>query len=156
MWDKARAAGHVGSDYANSVLSSAWAQSMDRWLRETVAAKATAASRGMDAEYIRTNMGSGWHRLFDGGHDLVGAWRAIRSATPEDGFLSQLGIYATELWKDLATPNGLPVFTWDKQTFDTVADALQEALGISPDWLRDMASLTATEWVSASRHWPRF
>lgn len=135
----------AGSDYANAVLGTEWARTADRWLRDLVDAKATAVSRAMDAEYLRTHIGGGWHRLFDGGHDLWGAFKATRSAIPDDTLLKQLGTYATELWKDLATPNGLPVFTWDKDTFDAVSAALQQHLHVSRGWVCDMATFTATE-----------
>lgn len=135
----------TGSDYLNTVLGTEWARTADRWLRDVVDAKATAASRAMDAEYLRTHIGGGWHRLFDGGHDLLGAFIATRSATPDDKLLQQLSTYATELWKDLATPNGLPVFTWKKESFDAFSGALQQNLNVSSGWVYDMATFTATE-----------
>lgn len=135
----------TGSDYVNSVLGTEWARTADRWLRDVVDAKATVVSRAMDAEYLRTRIGGGWHRLFDGGHDLWGAFKATRSATPDDTLLQQLGTYATEVWKDLATPNGLPVFTWKKESFDAFSGALQQHLHVSAGWVTDMATFTATE-----------
>lgn len=135
----------TGSDYVNSVLATGWAQTADRWLRDLVDARATAASRAMDAEYLRTHIGGGWHRLFDGGHDILGAFKAARAATSDDTLLQQLGTYAVELWKDLATPNGLPVFTWNKESFEAFSGALQQHLGVSSGWVYDMATFTATE-----------
>lgn len=135
----------AGSDYANAVLGTVWSAKADQWLRDWVDAKATAASRAMDAEYLRTHIGGGWHRLFDGGHDLWGAFKATASVAPDDSLVQQLGTWANELWKDLATPNGLPVMTWDKPTFDAVNAALQEHLGVSSAWVHDMATFTATE-----------
>lgn len=135
----------TGSDYVNSVLGTDWAQAADRWLRDVVDAKATAVSRAMDAEYLRTHIGGGWHRLFDGGHDLWGAFKATRTALPEDTILTQLGTFANELWKDMATPNGLPIFTLNKNDFSTVTHVLRENLNVPSGWVYDMATFTATE-----------
>jgi hypothetical protein len=140
----------TGSDYINSVLGTNWATTIDRWLREVVDAKATVVSRAMDAEYLRTHIGGGFHRLFDGGHDLWGAFKATRSVTPDDALLTQLGKYVTELGKDLATPNGLPVITWNKEIFDATSKTLQQYLGVSPSWVYDMATFTATELGGAA------
>ena len=49
----------------------------------------------------------------------------------------------------MATPNGLPVVTWNKQAFDAVAGFLNETLGISRTWVKDMATFTATEFIGA-------
>jgi hypothetical protein len=135
----------VGSDYINATLASEFAQTADRGLRDIVDAKSSAISKAMDAEYLRTHIGGGMHRLFDDGHDLWGSFKAARSVTPEDNILKQLGSWSHELWKDLATPNGLPVITVDKATFDAVKAALQEHLNVPPAWVYDMATFTATE-----------
>src|SRR4051794_20187280 len=47
----------AGSDYTNAVLGTDWGTKADQWLREVVSAKATAASKAMDAEYLRTHIG---------------------------------------------------------------------------------------------------
>jgi hypothetical protein len=68
----------------------------------------------MDAEYIRKHIGGGWHRLYDGGHSLVGSWKAVSEALPHDlGALDQLGVWANEYWKDLITTRGMPIVILD-------------------------------------------
>ena len=67
----------------------------------------------MDAEYLRTHIGGGWHRLYDGGHSLVGSWRAVSEALPDLGALDQLGVWANEYWKDLITTRGMPIVILD-------------------------------------------
>jgi hypothetical protein len=135
----------AGSDYANSVLATEWGTKADQWLRDFVQAKSTPASQAMDADYLRTHIGGGWHRLFDGGHDLWGAFKATRSAHPDDSFIHHLGVYAHELWKDLATPNGLPVIIWNKTNRRALTQSLHENLHVSTAWVHDMATFTATE-----------
>ena len=41
---------------------------------------ASIGRKAMDAEYLRTHIGGGWHRLYDGGHSLVGSWKAVSEA----------------------------------------------------------------------------
>jgi hypothetical protein len=74
---------------------------------------ATIASKAMDAEYLRTHIGGGWHRLYDGGHSLAGSWEAVSSSLPDLGALEQLGIWANEYWKDLITTRGMPILILD-------------------------------------------
>jgi len=51
---------------------------------------ATLASKAMDAEYLRTQIGGGWHRLYDGGHSLAGSWKAVSSSLPDRAGLKNL------------------------------------------------------------------
>lgn len=142
------AAAHAGSWIAQScnlALASDLAIKADRWMRDTFESAATVYDKAMDAEYIRTHIGGGFHRLFDGGHDLVGAWKAARDALPNDTRFDEIHGYLLGLWKDVVTPRGLPVVTWDIETFKAFSETLQQALGVTPGWVTDMASYTATE-----------
>ncbi len=139
--------------WANAALGTDAAIQIDRWMREAFASgKASLYDKKMDAFYNSNNhIFGGDHRLFDGGHDLLGAWRAAGEAASElgDDFTAQVSGYLTGLWKDVVTPKGLPVVTWDKATFDEVARTLSEDFGVSTAWLKDIASFTATETVGA-------
>jgi len=73
----------------------------------------TLVSKAMDADYLRTHIGGGWHRLYDGGHSLVGSWKAVSSSLPDLGALQQLGNWANEYWKDLITTRGMPIIILD-------------------------------------------
>jgi hypothetical protein len=73
----------------------------------------TLVSKAMDADYFRTHIGGGWHRLYDGGHSLVGSWKAVSSSLPDLGALQQLGNWANEYWKDLITTRGMPIIILD-------------------------------------------
>ena len=134
----------------NALLATEIATSLDRWTRDVFASgPATRYDRALDQFYIDTGTYGPDHRLFDGSHDLVGAWKTIAEAFPDEGWLQRAEGYVSALWKDMATPRGIPVITWDKQTFDAVAGFLNETLGISRDWVKDMATFTATEFVGA-------
>jgi hypothetical protein len=90
----------------NSELSS--------WLSDHLSnQRATVASKAMDAEYLRSHIGGGWHRLYDGGHTLTGSWRAVAESLPDVGALDKIGIWANEYWNDLITTRGMPIVLLD-------------------------------------------
>ena len=45
--------------------------------------------KAMDAGYLATNIGGGNHRLFDGGHTIAGAFKAVRGASTEDSIIQE-------------------------------------------------------------------
>ena len=73
----------------------------------------------------------------------------IAGAMPDEPWLQRAEGYVSALWKDMVTPSGLPVVTWNKESFDAVAGFLDETLGISRTWVKDMVTFTATEFVGA-------
>ena len=93
-----------------------WADNaeLSRWLTSHLSHQAsTIGSRAMDSEYLRTHIGGGWHRLYDGGHTVAGSWRAVREALPDLSAFDQLGAWANEYWKDLITTRGMPIVLLD-------------------------------------------
>jgi len=134
----------------NALLATEIATSLDRWARDVFASgPATRYDRALDQFYIDTGKYGADHRLFDGSHDLVGAWKTIAEAFPDEGWLQRADGYVSAIWKDMVTPRGIPVVTWDKEAFDAVAGFLNETLGISRKWVKDMADFTATEFVGS-------
>lgn len=134
-----------GATWANVALATDVAASVDQWLGNATKSAATAFDKAMDAEYLRTQIGGGLHRLFDGGHDLIGAWKAIRSVRADDHFAQEIRQYLPSLWKDVVTPAGLPIVSWTPDTYLAIRALLQEHLGVSAAWVNDMATFTATE-----------
>lgn len=91
------------------------------WLTDHLSTQcATLASKAMDADYLRTHLGGGWHRLYDGGHTLAGSWKAVSAAVPDFHALDKLGVWANEYWKDLITTRGMPILILDHA--DQVSD----------------------------------
>ena len=134
----------------NAHLATDVAVRLDQWMRTVFASgKASAYDRALDQTYRTLQQYGGDHRIFDGSHDVVGAWKAITEANPHDAWLHRAEGYVLAIWKDMATPSGLPVVTWNKQAFDAVAGFLNETLGISRTWTKDMATFTATEFIGA-------
>jgi hypothetical protein len=120
-----------------------------KWSESLTQSAASIYDRALDAEYLRTHIGGGSHRLFDGGHDLWGAWTRVKDASGDDSFIEEVAGYAGALWKDLTTTNGLPVVTWDQAGFERFAERLGSIPGVSKTWIYDAVSYDAFEVLSA-------
>lgn len=105
--------------------------------------------KALDAEYLRTHIGGGSHRLFDGGHDLLGAWTAVREASETDSFAQEVIGYIHALWKDVTTVKGLPFVTLDKVEHSQLAETLSALPGVSSEWVYDLFSYDVFEVFSA-------
>jgi hypothetical protein len=122
-----------------------------KWSEGVTKAAATAYDKAMDKVYSTEKIGGGNHRMFDGGHDLDGAWEAAKNARPDDTFQQEVLGYASGLWKDLTTVKGLPFTTWEQQDFSYCAEWLVNHIpGASKDWFYDLMSYDALEVVGAS------
>jgi hypothetical protein len=109
-----RSTASIASEAYTGVLNWKNNSEVSNWLTDHLSNQhATLFSKAMDAEYLRTHIGGGWHRLYDGGHSLVGSWKAVSSSLPDLGTLHQLRIWANEYWKDLITTRGMPIFILD-------------------------------------------
>src|SRR5215211_3805548 len=81
-----RATASVAGDAYTSTLNWKNNSEFSNWLTDHLSNQyATVASKAMDAEYLRTHIGGGWHRLYDGGHSLAGSWKAVSSSLPDLG-----------------------------------------------------------------------
>ena len=52
--------------------------------------------------------------------------------------------------RDVSTPKGLPLATWDKDTFDSVAESLQSTFGIPKSWFSDLVTYDAAELLGGT------
>ncbi|MDE2762923.1 MAG: hypothetical protein OXK74_09085 [Gemmatimonadota bacterium] len=153
-WDKGSEGGarcEVSLESEDALLATDVAGTLDRWTRTAFASGgASRYDRALDLTYNTLKQHGGDHRIFDGSHDPIGAWRTIAEAFPDEGWLDRGEGYVSALWKDMVTPNGVPVVTWDKEAFDAVAGFLNETLGVSRNWSKDMVTFTATEFIGAA------
>ena len=122
---------------------------INSWLQEMVSGRPTIYDRAMDAAYNATHIGGGNHRLFDGGHSLVGAFQAARDGSPDDNIFEEAAGLLQALARDATTPRGLPLVTWDQDTFNGFTDSLGR-VGIPREWVIDMVSYDAVEVIGAS------
>jgi hypothetical protein len=137
------------SDSASAIAAFLALPELLKWSEQVTKSAATIYDKALDAEYLRTHIGGGSHRLFDGGHDLVGAWTAVREASETDSFAEEVIEYVQALWKDATTIKGLPFVTWDKVEYSQLAEALSTLPGISKEWVYDLLSYDVFEVFSA-------
>lgn len=78
--------------------------------------KNQAYDRVMDAKYIADHIGGSYHRLFDGGHDIVGAWKLTGTVSKNE--IEHLLGWAKGLWNDAITPRHLPYVTISRETYN--------------------------------------
>ena len=127
------------------LLASALAVDLNGMIAGMVAGPATIYDKAMDAAYIATRIGGGNHRLFDGGHTILGAFRAVRDASPDDTIVKEAMGLLQGLFRDMTTPKGLPLANWDKATYDKVSDFLASKLSIPKDWFHDLNTYDAAQ-----------
>ena len=109
-----------------------------------VKGSATIYDKAMDAEYLATHIGGGNHRMFDGGHTLWGAAKAVHDA---GGTASeQAAGYVQGLARDMTTTKGLPLATWSKDSYESVSNTLH----LPNNWFYDLNSFDASEVIGAS------
>ena len=128
------------------LAQSAWL----RYLGRLTTSQATKFDKALDARYLQNHLGGYNHRLFDGRHTIGGAWTSVAKMCAETGCSNkeQLNGYVGSLWKDATTPKGLPFFTMEKQTYDSLASKLSK-YGISKRWTYDALSYDALEVLAA-------
>ena len=102
--------------------------------------------RAIDSVYNSSHIGgSQLHHLFDGQHDLVGAFEAARNASPTDSVGAELFGTAQHLSKDAFSVMGLPIMSINPETYRASADWIQSHLGISKSWQADFMQFNGME-----------
>ena len=145
-----RRAGKAVADVPGAVLSFLSMPEILKWTETITKSTATIYDKALDAEFLRTHIGGGNHRLFDGGHDIVSAWGLARDASDNDSFTQEVIGYASALWKDATTTMGLPFTTVDKSAYNEWAEAMSAAIpGVNKSWLYDLVSFDAFEVFGA-------
>ena len=105
----------------------------------------------MDKVYNDTHIGGGFHRHFDGTHTLKGSYDAIKN---ELGEVEPTQFFEAH-FRELVTPEGIPIMTLDKAGYENLSSEISETLGgvISPaeirSYHRDANSFNAGELCSA-------
>ena len=122
---------------------------VNAWLQDMVSGRPTIYDKAMDAAYNATRIGGGDHRLFDGGHSLAGAFQSVKEASPDDSIFEEAAGLLHALARDATTPRGLPLVTWEQETFSELTDSLGR-VGIPREWVIDMVSYDAAEVIGAS------
>lgn len=127
------------------VLASDLSGDLNGLLANLAKGPASIYDKAMDAEYLATSVGGGNHRMFDGGHSVLGAFQAVRDASPDDSVIQEAMGFVEGMFRDMTTPRGLPIATWGKAGYDQAAEFLNSNLGIPKDWFYDLNSYDAAE-----------
>lgn len=78
--------------------------------------------KAMDTVYNSTHIGGGNHRLFDGGHTIVGAWKSTQLL--HIPFNDRITGTTKALINDFVTDKGLPLLTISKDTYNSICETL--------------------------------
>ncbi|MCY4518250.1 MAG: hypothetical protein OXB99_13545 [Acidimicrobiaceae bacterium] len=135
---------------AQGLVASDLSPQLNDLVQAAVKGKATIYDKAMDALYLETHIGGANHRLFDGGHTLWGAIKATRDASPDDNLIQDALGGMQGLLRDVSTPKGLPLATWDQSTYDSVANSLHSTFGIPKDWFYDLNSYDVGELLGGA------
>ena len=119
-------------------------------VQNLVSGNATIYDKAMDARYIATHIGGGQHRLFDGGHTIIGAFRAGHAASPDDNIIQEALGTMQALLRDVSTPNGLPLATWDEETFRRVSETLETNFHIPKAWFYDLNTYDVADLLGSA------
>ena len=121
------------------------------WSESITKGTASAYDKALDMEYLRSHIGGGNHRMFDGGHDLFSAWDRIKNTKQDDSNTDEIVNYVSSIWKDLTTKQGLPFFTWEKGNYDKYADWCSEKIPfVDKTYFYDLLSFDAFEIIGTS------
>ena len=127
------------------LLASALSNDLNGLLKNVVDGPANIYDKAMDAGYLTTHIGGGNHRMFDGGHSILGAIQAARDTSPGDSIVGEAMGFLQGVFRDMTTAKGLPLANWDKTTYDQAAGFLESQFRIPKDWFYDLTSYAAAE-----------
>ncbi len=100
--------------------------------------------QAMDAVYNATHIGGGNHRLYDGGHTVLGAFNATKDLG--DSLGDNIIGTSKALINDFVTPKGLPIATMSKEAHHN----LSSITGLSKDTVYDLCSVGVNDLMPAS------
>ena len=138
------------SNLSQGALASALSIDLNSAMASLAKGPATIYDKAIDAKYLATSIGGGKHRLFDGGHTLSGALQAAREASPDDSIAEVAFGYMQGLFRDVTTPKGLPLASWDKATYDQASAFMRSEFGIPKSWFYDLNSFEAAEVLGSA------
>lgn len=140
--DKTRASAAQVMSAAQALVSSDLSTDINQLVAASVKGAPTVYDKAMDAAYLdpalRAGLGGSYHRLFDGGHTIAGAVRAAQGVSSDDTVVQEALGTIKALLRDASTPRGLPLATWDKSTYDSVAASLESNFNIPKEWFYEL------------------
>lgn len=100
-----KSAGRYAVDYVSPVAAFLSQDALLRWSKGITEGAASVYDRKLDATYLRTHIGGGEHRLFDGGHGLVESWKKAAEAEVDPySIVRSHGVRSSWLVEDGSSP----------------------------------------------------
>ncbi len=139
---------------SQGLLATQLSKSLNELLNKMIDGRPSIYDKAMDATYnnsaTRPDLGGSYHRLFDGGHTIKEALEASGNASPDDDIFQEALGTMQGLLRDGTTVRGLPLATWDKDTFNSVAKSLNSTFHIPKTWFYDLNTYDAAEVLGAA------
>ena len=139
---------------AQALVASDLSGDLNRLVAAAVKGAPTVYDKAVDANYLdpalRSGLGGSNHRLFDGGHTIAGAVRAAKGVSADDTVVQEALGTIKALLRDASTTRGLPLATWDKSTFDSVAAALESKFRIPKAWFYELNTYDAADLLGGA------
>jgi hypothetical protein len=135
---------------ATALADTQLARSLEHWTSDTFGKLSNVYTQALDGGFVNglkpgTDYVSPWlHRLFEG-HTVGTAWRAARSALPDDSFAEEVVGWLRALGSDFVTIVGLPVTSLTPENYAQLETFVCETFGVSREWLSDVLHMNAVE-----------
>jgi len=141
----------AASEALQGVLQGEIGYSLAKWLANTFNnVVGDRYDKAIDSVYIKTHVGGSlYHHLVDGQHTVLGALRAVRGVSPDDGFLKEVFAVIEHLFRDLMSVAGInPFFSISMDDLERIARILRP-LGISKMYIADALTVNGVELLGA-------
>ena len=148
--DATTSAANVLLSTTQAMLANGLSTEINDLVQNMVKGSPTIYDKAMDAEFIATHIGGAQHRLFDGGHTIIGAFRAGHAASPDDSIIQEAMGTLQGLLRDVSTPSGLPLANWDYETYQRVAETLETNFHIPRSWFYDLNTYDAADLLGGA------
>jgi len=90
-----------------------------------------------------------YHRLFDGGHDVVSAWNRVERVSAGDGMGQEIAGYTSALVKDFVTKMGIPIVTISRKSFNSIAEKMSVIPGVDKSYIYKLLSINGAKLISS-------
>ena len=148
--DAIGSAANVLLSTTQAIVANGLSTEINDLVQNMVKGSSTIYDKAMDAGYIATHIGGAQHRLFDGGHTIIGAFRAGHAASPDDSIIQEAMGTLQGLLRDVSTPSGLPLANWDYETYHRVAEALESNSHIPKSWFYNLNTYDAADLLGGA------
>jgi uncharacterized protein YifE (UPF0438 family) len=130
------------------------ARSLEGWTSDKFGDLSNVYTKALDGDFVKglqagAEYVSPWlHRLFDG-HIPDAAWRAVRSALPDDTLAEEVVGWLRALGSDFVTVVGLPITQLTPENYASLEAFVCGTLGVTHEWLIDALHVNAVEGLAA-------